>query len=169
MICYISVSLIPSRGPQGTGISKQGLEPILSLQPHVERSDTTYDVPLPPSYASKATPPTPVAEEVPSASTGKEKERMSPLTSPTALIRSYLPGRPDWMQTLDFTRSLLGNPFTLTHWSSNAAHVRATQQSTSILEEQEPSASSSSSLIEKYIFPKICISTTASLTPSLHS
>jgi hypothetical protein len=93
----------------------------LSSRPRAEHSGSMDDVP--PAYVPAVTPPTPVAEDGPSTSTGRERERMSPHTSPTVPIRTHQPERLDPMHPpLSLHPSLSRNN---SHRSSNAAPTSA--------------------------------------------
>ena len=75
-----------------------------------------------PPYTPKVTPPTPVAEEGPSASTGRERERVPPLTPPTAPTRTHEPARREPMQLPSgLAPSLPRSHSARTHRSSDAA------------------------------------------------
>lgn len=93
----------------------------MSQQPQAARGDSVDSVLPPPPYTPKVTPPTPVAEEGPSASTGRERGGMSPLTSPDALTRTHQPEHRDPMQLPSgLNPNLSRSHSTRTHRSGNA-------------------------------------------------
>jgi hypothetical protein len=108
--------------------------------PEAERSHdgNRNDVTPPPAYAPAVTPS--VAEEGPSANTGRERERVSPRTSPSAPIRTHQSERLDPIQpSLSLTPSM-SIPSTHTHRSSNAAPTPAAQSTQWRAEIASPSA-----------------------------